>query len=156
MPLSSCRLCANHPPTQLTRCPHGCPRKQKTSASKSSPHCAKLSSNGRNDAYVPSSSSQSLLCQVVSLPGQSSAVDSSNPFSTMFMDSILYNNIRHSPFVYLDSFASQLRSSVLPTKLLSLTFTLRTRYSLNDPLVTLPSKGNEMYPLRDSFIIQYL
>ena len=79
VPLSLCRLCVNHPPTQLTRCPHGCPRKQKMSGRKSSPHCAKLSSNGRNGAYVPSSSLQSSLYLAALLAGQSCAVNSNLP-----------------------------------------------------------------------------
>ena len=126
VPLSSCRLCANHPPTQLTRYPHGCPRKQKTNASKSSPHCAKLSSNGRDDAYVLSSSSQSSLCQVVLLPGQSSAVDSSNPFSTMFMDSTFITTFA----IRLPRFFRIAITELCITNKTSLTFTLRTPYSL--------------------------
>jgi hypothetical protein len=101
---------------------------------------------------VPSSSLQSSLYQVVSLPGQSFAVDL-NPPSCSWTLFILHPNVRHS----LNSILSHHNHGTLYyQQIFAFTFTLRTLYSLNDPLVALPSKGNEVYPLRDSFIIQYL
>jgi hypothetical protein len=131
VPLSSFRLCVNHLPTQLTRCPHGCPRKQKMSARKSSPHCAKLKSNGRNGAYVPSSFLQSSLYQAVSLPGQFSTVDSilsSLAFFITTFDISIHSHHKITQLYNQQNFA--------------FTFTLRNLYSVDDPLVTSCSPFN--------------